>query len=334
MLSPGRKKFLLSMIDEELVLLMLKKRSTLYDETWYKMSLKEYDNSQFEATYRMPRLCMTFIEEIFFSRSLLVKSDENLKYFHMLVYFSMYSISYRALGEKFGVTITKTFYHLRRIKTIFNRVIGPIYIKRPQGTDEYIELASKFSTNRGLIGTILAVDGTHIPIEAPKHHATQYINRKGWYSIVFQLVADADYIIRDIFGGFPGCCHDAYIYARSPFKNYVDTVIPSPYFVIGDSAYPSSDKLATPFRGILTLDQEIYTNQLSSQRMHIECTIGRIKGRFKRFMTSSKNGENAPAVGLFYFACVLHNIITLHKLDSADKYYEEYLNEQENDNND
>ncbi|XP_075761358.1 uncharacterized protein LOC142819308 [Pelodiscus sinensis] len=35
-----------------------------------------------------------------------------------------------------------------------------------------------------------AIDGTHIPIHAPQHRAAQYINRKGYFSMVLQALVD------------------------------------------------------------------------------------------------------------------------------------------------
>jgi hypothetical protein len=38
--------------------------------------------------------------------------------------------------------------------------------------------------------TIGAIDGTHIPIIAPSENSSDFYNRKGYYSIIMQAVAD------------------------------------------------------------------------------------------------------------------------------------------------
>ncbi|KAI5151440.1 hypothetical protein ENBRE01_2140 [Enteropsectra breve] len=200
----------------------------------------------------------------------------------------MHDISYRAVAEKFGEPSSTIFDNLKSLINDFNELLGPIYIKLPQRAEEMRVLADKFSNISNLNGTILTVDGTHIPIDAPKYNSSQYINRKGWHSAVYQIVVDADYIVRDLFGGYPGSCHDSYVYHHSSFKEYVDSAVQTLFFIIGDSAYPSSDKLLTPFRGTLDTDQETYDNRLFMQRIRVECTIGRIKGRFKRFRSPKK----------------------------------------------
>lgn len=307
-----------------LIAMHMEKRETATSSHWYDVCMKEYDEIQFRSTFRMSKECLDFIIKKFIEVSKTKNTIHLIKTFHMLIYYSMYNISYRALSEKFGEHLANTFRNVTSLLSKFNRTMGYIFIKRP-GINELSTLAQKFLNISNIRGTILAIDGTHIPIEAPNYMDSKYINRKGWYSVSYQLVVDSDYIIRDVFGGLPGSCHDGYLYSMSSFKEYVDNEIPSPYFVIGDAAYPDSETLATPFKGTLSPDAELYNNRLSIQRMRVECTIGRLKGRFRRFMSRNKHGEQPSGIKIFHFACIIHNIIELFNLDSANDYYEEYL---------
>ena len=38
-----------------------------------------------------------------------------------------------------------------------------------------------------------AIDGTHLPVNAPVHTPEDYHNRKGWHSIILQAVVDHNY---------------------------------------------------------------------------------------------------------------------------------------------
>lgn len=60
--------------------------------------------------------------------------------------------------------------------------------------------------------------------------------------------------------------------------------MPENYHLLGDSAYPLSINLMTPFKdnGHLTRDQITYNYKLSSTRSIVERSFGLLKGRFRR----------------------------------------------------
>ncbi|CAM5114441.1 unnamed protein product [Eretmochelys imbricata] len=60
-----------------------------------------------------------------------------------------------------------------------------------------------------------AIDGTHIPILAPDHLANQYINCKGYFSMVLQALVDQKGRFTDINVGWPGKVYDARIFRNS-----------------------------------------------------------------------------------------------------------------------
>ena len=55
----------------------------------------------------------------------------------------------------------------------------------------------------------------HIPLIAPKSAHGDYVNRKGWYSIILQAVCDHNYIITDMNVGWLGRVHDANVFRNS-----------------------------------------------------------------------------------------------------------------------
>eukprot|EP00102_Acyrthosiphon_pisum_P027240 XP_016664450.1 PREDICTED: uncharacterized protein LOC107885341 [Acyrthosiphon pisum] len=92
------------------------------------------------------------------------------------------------------------------------------------------------------------IDGTHIPIMAPADGRLDYVNRKGWTSIILQAVVDHEYQIRDICCKHPGSCHDAFVLKDSNLFKNADMLIPTqmrkiqeidvPLMILGDPAYP------------------------------------------------------------------------------------------------
>jgi len=60
-----------------------------------------------------------------------------------------------------------------------------------------------------------AIDGSHIPIKAPKHNKESYFNRKHFYSMNLQAVVGFDGRFVDTSAGFPGSIHDARVLRMS-----------------------------------------------------------------------------------------------------------------------
>jgi hypothetical protein len=99
-----------------------------------------------------------------------------------------------------------------------------------------------------------AIDGTHIPIIALSESHGDYLNRKGYYSLIMQGVCDNKYISRDINIGCPGRVHDARVFVNSEIFIKEKQVLCSragsrewhclvketqmPTVLLGDPAYP------------------------------------------------------------------------------------------------
>ena len=60
-----------------------------------------------------------------------------------------------------------------------------------------------------------AIDGTHIPIIRPDESASDYYNRKGYYSVIMQAMVDFHGLFMDAYIGWPGQVHDAREFVNS-----------------------------------------------------------------------------------------------------------------------
>ena len=85
------------------------------------------------------------------------------------------------------------------------------YVKFP-ADDDLQHVIDGFNNTWGFPNCAGAVDGTHIPIIAPESAHGNYVNRKGWYSIILQAVCDHNYIITDVNVGWQGRVHDARVF--------------------------------------------------------------------------------------------------------------------------
>ncbi|CAM4578711.1 unnamed protein product [Caretta caretta] len=81
-----------------------------------------------------------------------------------------------------------------------------------------------------------AIDETHIPNLAPDHLANQYINRKGYLSMVLQALVDHKGRFTNINVGWPGKVHDTRIFRNSrQFEQLQEgTFLPDQKITIGD----------------------------------------------------------------------------------------------------
>ncbi|XP_068719211.1 uncharacterized protein [Montipora capricornis] len=171
-----------------------------------------------------------------------------------------------------------------------------------------------------------AIDGTHIPIIAPKEDHTDYVNRKGYHSVVMQAVVDCNYLFRDVVIGWPGSVHDARILSNSSVyeKGNNKTLFPDirerigdqdiPIVILGDPTYPLLPWLlkAYPENPNTPQSQRVFNYRLCRARMTVENTFGRWKGRFRRF--SKRIDMEVPGVvNLTAASCVLHNMCELQK---------------------
>ncbi|CAI6356842.1 unnamed protein product [Macrosiphum euphorbiae] len=162
------------------------------------------------------------------------------------------------------------------------------------------------------------IDGTHIPIMAPADGRLDYVNRKGWTSIILQAVVDHEYQIRDICCKHPGSCHDAFVLKDSNLFKNADMLIPTqmrkiqeidvPLMILGDPAYPLLPWIMKGYTGKLTNEQDSFNTYLSSARMAVENTFGRMKGHWR--CLQKRIDIHYSFVPKVVSACaILHNIV-------------------------
>ena len=77
------------------------------------------------------------------------------------------------------------------------------------------EVVEGFEKYLGFPQAAGAIDGTHIPIVRPQESASDYYNRKGFYSIIMQAMVDFRGLFTDVYIGWPGKVHDARVFVNS-----------------------------------------------------------------------------------------------------------------------
>ena len=194
---------------------------------------------------------------------------------------------------------------------------------------ELVETVEELSRIPGFVGFI---DGTHVLLVSAPGNDSSYYNRKGFPSCQLQLIVDCNMLIRDAYCGWPGSTHNARVFRNSPMGMALsgptnELLLPDSY-IIGDSAYPLTKFLITPFKenGRLTAAQRYFNRKFSSQRQNVERVICHPKGRFRRLKDIDCK-RICDIVHIIILACALHNLCVL----SADPV-EDFINPSDQEN--
>ncbi|CAN0449552.1 unnamed protein product, partial [Pylaiella littoralis] len=100
---------------------------------------------------------------------------------------------------------------------------------------------------------VAAVDGLFVKPKAPNARCTAnvlsyYSGSKSAYGINVQAMCTADYRFCAMSAIAPGSTNDWVAWIRSPLSKAVNS-LPNGFHIIGDAAYPISEKLLTPYPG-------------------------------------------------------------------------------------
>ncbi|KAK3931341.1 Protein ALP1-like [Frankliniella fusca] len=227
--------------------------------------------------------------------------------------------SFRSVSDRFDMG--KSILHDTFVKVVeaLNGIADSVIIW-PTG-EKLISVKNKFQRlgkTAKLANVIGAIDGSHIPIPAPKVNSMYYKTRNKEYAVTLQAVCDADLLYTDCFAGFPGSVPDVRVFRNSDLWQKVRYDMarhfPDDEFIIGDKAYPVLSWCIPPFinRGNLTEDQKKFNNTVSEMRQVVERSFALLKGRFRRLKyLDMKRVDLIPFTILA--CCVLHNICILGK---------------------
>ena len=116
-----------------------------------------------------------------------------------------------------------------------------------------------FYRHRNFPNVIGTIDGTQVRIQAPAGEAeAAYVNRKGYHSINAQVVMDDKQYIRHVCAKFPGSVHDARVLRQSGLWDLFNGGYAPNCVLLGDSGYPNTNWLLTPYPGATTDAQKRY----------------------------------------------------------------------------
>ena len=227
----------------------------------------------------------------------------------MFLWYMANQNSFREIGDRFNVSKSTAHDIIFRMLDHVSG-LGQDYVKWPDQQEKETS-AGVFRRLSGKHNVIGAIDGCHIRIQKPQGiRGDDYMNRKGYFSILLQGICDDEGKLIDYFIGPPGRLHDARMLKESDFFQDWQAKMEN-YFLLGDSAYISAQFpfIITPKRdnGTLTDDDVAENVRISRGRVIIENVFGRMKCRWRR-LRDLQNSRALIMVQIIMASCVLHNL--------------------------
>ena len=231
---------------------------------------------------------------------------------------------YRTLSALFGIGRSTVCVTVIETCNAIAKHLFPRYVYFPTG-DRLRDIVTNFETCWEFPQAAGAIDGTHIPVIRPTESASDYYNRKGYYSIIMQAVVDFRGWFMDAYIGWPGKVHDARVLVNSSLyrKAMSGTLLPDwkrtifgvqvPLVILGDPAYPALPWLMKPYpeNARSTVEKRRLNYRQIRAWMPIENAFGRLKGRWRCLLKRMDcNLSNVPNV---VASCVvLHNMCEMY----------------------
>jgi hypothetical protein len=292
---------------------------------WFDMVDNEYDDELWYVNFRVTRQTFDFVlntvkDDLIHENTVMREAISAKRRLAITLYFVSSTAEYKTIGNLFGVSRSFVCMCIREVCSVITKGLSK-FIKFPRGQQLW-QVIDDYESRWGFPMCAGAIDGTHIPIIAPTESRTEYVNRKGFHSIIMQAVVDSNYLFRDVVVGWPGSVHDARVFSNSAIfrKGNEGKLFPSNFsreingedispVILADPAYPLLSWLMKGFdaKGDLSRKERLFNYRLSRARMTVENTFGRWKGRFIRF-GKRVDMEVQNVVTVVLASCILHNI--------------------------
>jgi hypothetical protein len=175
-----------------------------------------------------------------------------------------------------------------------------------------------------LANTVGAVDGTHIRLlYPPGRRRRHYQNRKKYASLNVQAIVNHRLMFIDVAVGAEGSLHDARVWRRSAARQALSVSLPPHTYIVGDSAYPSSPWLVTPYKQnvVFTSHHENFNKAVSSTRVIVEMAFGKVKCRW-RCLNGLQVRDETDCDLYILTCCLLHNLCILQDDDVMEEWME------------
>ncbi|XP_068168749.1 uncharacterized protein [Antennarius striatus] len=230
---------------------------------------------------------------------------------------------YRSIAAMFGVGIATVCVIVRQVTSAILERLHRRFVSLPSG--QRLDDTVRAFRDRCYPQCAGAIGRTHIPISPPRDNPDDYLNKRGWYSVILQAVVNHSLCFTDVYAGWPGSTSttsvlsssdlylkaedrpDGYLFPRE--KSIVFDGVEIPVHLIGDSSFPLKPWLMKGYSQEVQLspEQRRFTYTLSSARSVVDTAFARLKGRW-RCLLKKNDLDISMMPRIVTVCCVLHNI--------------------------
>ena len=144
------------------------------------------------------------------------------------------------------------------------------------------ERAEFFGRRTGGImgGCVGCIDGLFVETIKPStDNSMHYTSRKGKFGVNVQAICDHKYRFTWMSALATGSTHDSAAWGLTELYDQIGIIVP--YYINGDAAYPASEVMLVPFKGIsLSMDKDAFNYFQSAVRIRIENSFGILRNRW------------------------------------------------------
>ena len=165
------------------------------NDWWLSFKYNQVNPQDWHENFRMSResflvLCQQLEEHLIKRNTRFRKAVSVQEQVALTLYYLSDEGRLRKTANAFGLGKSTVSAIIRRVCKVITVHLTSKYIKFPKTKEEVEESSSLFYAKHGFPQRIGVIDYTHVPIKQPSENSTDYINRKGRYTLNIQAVAD------------------------------------------------------------------------------------------------------------------------------------------------
>ena len=165
---------------------------------WFEMAETTFSDKEWYENFHVSKETFQYIvfeieDEIARKDTKMGKAISSRKRVAVTLYYMGSTTKYRTIANLFGVSTSFVCLCIKDVSKAITRKLTMYFLSVPKGQD-LREIMRLYKDKWGFPSCAGAIDGTHIPIQAPLENHTDYVNRKSYQSIVMQAVVDSRYL--------------------------------------------------------------------------------------------------------------------------------------------